>query len=137
MPDYQVVILNGWLEFRRAWDALVRCPKTPYWKHRAALEAADKAAAEAFVKLDCFLTGGLYIGMGPFDGTAGVSGRERFPRSARVGLSSNGPTYRRFCIERRRSGPHSATRGRAIRYLYDTSLPSCGFGRCYAIFHAL
>jgi hypothetical protein len=72
MPDYQVVILNGWLVFRRAWDALVRCPKTPYWKHRAALEAADKAAAEAFVKLDFFLTGGLYIGMGTFDGTAKI-----------------------------------------------------------------
>jgi hypothetical protein len=72
MPDYQVVILNGWLEFRRAWDALVGCPKTPYWEHRAALEAADKAAVEAFVKLDFFLTGGLYIRMEPFGQTANI-----------------------------------------------------------------
>jgi len=36
----------------RGWSALVRLPKTAYWKHSAALEAASKAAAEALAKLD-------------------------------------------------------------------------------------
>jgi hypothetical protein len=72
MPDYQVVILNGWLDFRRAWETVVRCPKMPYWKHRTALEAADKAAVEAFLKLDFFLTRGLFIRIDPFSGTANM-----------------------------------------------------------------
>jgi len=40
----------------RGWSGLVRLPKTAYWKHSAALEAASKAAVEALAKLDFFLT---------------------------------------------------------------------------------